>query len=222
MIQFAEFQDSFDISWGYKIEPIYRIIGSEEHLNDFFENGNIFISSFANFKSYEDEMQGDISEGQSLIGGFNEKGDGSHIFYEGGMQTYIFCATKVLSDAVINDFKGFGAIKILNSVAFAKEITRKLPFVKTGIEGSCIYVDSKAQHLEGEKNKMFQKINFADRRIMEQTISNLSTGAEIFMKYKKYEHQQEYRLAWFSEQKIKTGIIVHCPEAIEHCEKLIF
>ncbi|MGC1631680.1 MAG: hypothetical protein WA749_06165 [Gelidibacter sp.] len=222
MIQFSETHSSFNISWCHKIDPVFRIIAKKEHLDDFFENGNIFISSFENFKSYKDEMQGDISEGQSLIGGFDEEGNGNHIFYEGGMQAFILCTTKVLTNQVINDFKGVGAIKIVNSVLFAKEIARKLPFVDSGIEGSCIYIDSKVQHLADEKNELFQKVNFSDLLMMNQTVAALTNGVEIFMKYKKYEHQQEHRLAWFSQRKIKRGIVVNCPEAIEYCEKIIF
>lgn len=222
MIQFTEIQSSFNISWGYKIDPVYRIVGENEYLDDFFENGNIFISSFENFKSYDDEMQGDISEGQSLIGGFDKEGNGNHIFYEGGVQAFILCTTNILSEAVIKDFNGVGAVKINNSVLFAREIAKKLPFVSTGIEGDCIYVDSKVQHLAGEQNELFQKINFADPRMIHQKVTALSSGVELFMKYKKYEHQQEHRLAWFSEKKIKRGIVVNCTEAIEHCEKIIF
>lgn len=222
MIQFTETHSSFNISWCYKIDPIFRILGQKEHLDDFFENGNIFISSFENFKSYKDEMQGDISEGQSLIGGFDKEGNGSHVFYEGGVQAFILCTTKVLSDKVIKDFNGVGAIKIVNSVLFAKEIARKLPFVNAGIEGSCIYIDSKVQHLADEQNELFQKINFSDPSMINQTITALTTGVELFMKYKKYEHQQEHRLAWFSEREIKNGIVVHCPEAIQYCERILF
>jgi hypothetical protein len=222
MIQFTEVHSSFNMSWGYKIDPIFRILGKKEHLDDFFENGNIFISSFENFKSYDDEMQGDISEGQSLIGGFDKKGNGNHIFYEGGVQAFILCTTNILSEEVIKDFNGVGAVKINNSVLFAREIAKKLPFVSTGIEGDCIYVDSKVQHLAGEQNELFQKINFADPRIINHNVAALSNGVELFMKYKKYEHQQEHRLAWFSEKKIKRGIVVNCPEAIEYCEKIVF
>lgn len=222
MIQFREIQSSFNISWNYKIDPIYRIVGKKEHLDDFFDNGNIFISSFENFKSYDDEMQGDISEGQSLIGGFDKDGNGNHIFYEGGVNAFILCTTNILSESVIKDFNGVGAIKITNSVLFAREIAKKLPFVSTGIEGDCIYVDSKVQHLAGEQNELFQKINFADPHMINQNVTALSSGIELFMKYRKYEHQQEHRLAWFSERKIKRGIVVSCPEAIEHCEKIVF
>ncbi|MEN2436727.1 hypothetical protein AAH994_15020 [Weeksellaceae bacterium A-14] len=222
MIQFFEVNSSFNISWGYKIEPIFRILSKRKYLDDFFENGDLFISSFENFKNYDDEMQGDISEGQSLIGGFDKEGNGNHIFYEGGRQAFILCATKVLSESVIKDFNGVGAIKIVNSVLFAREIAKKLPFVNTGIEGDCIYVDSKVQHLENEKNELFQKINFSDPLMINQTVTALTSGVELFMKHKKYEHQQEHRLAWFSERKIDNSIVVNCPEAIEYCEKIIF
>ncbi len=222
MIQFSEIHSSYNISWGRRIDPLFRILANQNYIDEFFENGNLFISSFENFKMYDDEMQGDISEGQSLIGGFDENGNGHHVFYEGAMQAYILCTTKNLSDEVIVDFNGVGAIKIVNSVLFAKEIARKLPFVNVGIEGSCIYVESKVQHLEDEKNELFQKINFSNRDMMNETITALSNGVEIFMKYKKYEHQNEHRLAWFSERKIKSGIVVHCPEAVQYCEKLMF
>ena len=58
--------------------------------------------------------------------------------------------------------------------------------------------------------------------MINQTITALTTGVELFMKYKKYEHQQEHRLAWFSERKIKKGIVVQCPEAIQYCERVLF
>lgn len=41
-------------------------------------------------------------------------------------------------------------------------------------------------------------------------------------KYKKYEHQQEHRLVWFSERAVESGIVINCPEAVEHCEKILF
>lgn len=144
------------------------------------------------------------------------------IYYEGGVQAFILCTTKVLTESVIRDFNGVGAIKILNSVLFGKEVARKLPFVKSGVEGSCIYVDSKVQHLENEKNDFFQKTNFSDPSTIKDVVTALTNGVELFMKHRKYEHQQEHRLAWFSERDIKNGIVVNCPEATLFCEKIIF
>lgn len=222
MIEYMQNTSGFQFSWGYRIKAIYRIVSSEEYLNDFFENGNIFISCFKNFKNYKDEMQGDLTEGNSLIGGFREEGDGNFVFYEGGVNAFVLCATNILNENVIKDFNGIGAIKINNPTLFAMEISRKLPFVSSGIEGDCIYDDSKAHILEKETNNNFQNIDFQNPIDIRNRILAISRGIEVFMKYKKYEHQQEHRLLWFSERPIQKGLIVHCPEAIEYCEKILF
>lgn len=89
MIQYSNSYSAFNVSWGYKIDPIYRILSKKEYLDDFFENGNLFISNFGNFKSYDDEMKGDISEGTSMIGGFDKEGNGNHILRRRSTGIYI-------------------------------------------------------------------------------------------------------------------------------------
>lgn len=42
------------------------------------------------------------------------------------------------------------------------------------------------------------------------------------MKYKKYEHQQEHRFLWLTDENIEDGIVLNCPEAIKYCEEIIF
>src|SRR5690606_28728200 len=103
-----------------------------------------------NFRKYEDEMQGDKTEGEHMIGGFNDKGDGNFIFYEGGVNAFIMSTTTNLTNEVIKDFKGKGAIKINNPALFGMEIARKLPYVLAGLEGDCIYGDSRASILKTE------------------------------------------------------------------------
>ncbi|AZA56287.1 hypothetical protein [Chryseobacterium shandongense] len=222
MIEFMQNASAHQVTWGYRIKPVYRILSSEKYLNDFFEKGSLFISCFKNFKNYKDEMQGDASEGDAMVGGFTEKGDGNFIVYEGGVNAFVLCATNILTEEVIKDFNGLGAIKINNPTLFGMEVARKLPFVSSGIEGDCIYDDSKAHIFEEEKNKAFQTINFKNPVEIQQKILQLTTGIEVFTKYKKYEHQQEHRLLWFSERSIESGIVINCPEAIEYCEKILF
>ncbi|WP_371569761.1 hypothetical protein [Flavobacterium frigidarium] len=193
-----------------------------QYIEDFFVNGNIYLSSFKNFKKYEDEMQGDRTEGHNLVGGFNGKDSSQYVSYEGGVNAYVLCATSSLNENVIKDFKGVGAIKIKDSVNFGKEIARKLPFVKTGIEGDCIYGDSKVQTLENEQNKVFQDIDFKNPVLIKEELSQITLGVEMFMKHNKYKHQQEHRLLWLSEVQIDSGVVIHCPEAIKYCDKIIF
>lgn len=221
-MNYIQSTSAFHVTWLRKINPVYRLLSDIKYIEDFFENGNIYLSSFNNFKNYEDEMQGDKTEGNNLVGGFNGKDASHYISYEGGVKAYVLCATNYLNENVKKDFKGVGAIKINDPVNFGKEIARKLPYVTTGIEGDCIYGDSKIQTLEEEQNKIFQNIDFQNPTMIREEITQLTLGVEMFMKHKKYEHQDEHRLLWFSEVEIQNGILVHCPEATKYCDKIIF
>ena len=222
MLNYIQNTSAYHVTWLQRINPIYRILSDKSYIDEFFKNGNIFLSSFKNFKKYDDEMQGDKTEGQNLIGGFNGKDTSQFVSYEGGIKAFVLCATNSLDENVIKDFNGVGAIKINDSVNFGKEIARKLPYVITGIEGDCIYGDSKVQTLENEKNKAFHNIDFKNPISIKEELSQITLGVEMFMKHKKYEHQQEHRLLWFSEVQIENGIVIHCPEAIKYCDKIIF
>lgn len=221
-MNYIQSTSAFHVTWLRRINPVFRIFSDIKHVDDFFDNGNIYLSSFQNFKNYEDEMQGDKTEGQNLVGGFDGNKTSQYVFYEGGINAYVLCSTNSLNENVIKDFKGMGAIKIKDSVNFGKEIARKLPFVNTGIEGDCIYGDSKVQILENEKNKAFHNIDFKNPISIKEELSQITLGVEMFMKHNKYRHQQEHRLLWFSDAQIQNGIVVHCPEAIQYCDKIIF
>ena len=222
MLNYTNNTSAYHVTWLQRINPIYRILSDIKYVEDFFVNGNLYLSSFQNFRNYEDEMQGDITEGHCLVGGFDGKDRSQYVSYEGGVDAYVLCATNSLNENVIKDFKGVGAIKIKDSVNFGKEIARKLPYVNTGIGGDCIYVDSKVQTLKDEQNKIFQNIDFKDPISIKEELYQITSGIEMFMKHKKYEHQQEHRLLWFSEVQIDNGIVIHCPEAIKYCDKIIF
>ncbi|SIT01718.1 hypothetical protein SAMN05421789_11729 [Kaistella chaponensis] len=225
MLEFAEnFSGYPPVIWTRKLNPIYRILRKREQIEDFFVNGNIYLSCFNKFKLNKDEMQGDISEGQSLIGGFNKEGGTNHIFFETGMNAYVLCGTNVITPKVKNDFSGEGAIKIKNSEMFGIEIAKKLSNVTYGLEGDCIYGDSKLQLLkdESKENLLFQNIDFTNTQNIQEQVALLSRGLEMFMKYKKYEHQQEHRFLWLTDENIEDGIVLNCPEAIKYCEEIIF
>lgn len=223
MIDFMYKTSSFQVTWGKRVVPIFRILDKVEYINNFFEKGEILISCFNNFRKYEDEMQGDKNEGEHLLGGFNEEGKGNFIFYEGGMSNYIMSTTSKLNDEVIKDFNGKCAIKINNPALFGMEIARKLPYVLAGLEGDCIYGDSKATIMEAElNNNRFQGLDFKNTSEIKDVINDISNNVELFMKLTKYQHQNEYRLVWFSEKKINGGIVINCPEARRYCEKIIF
>lgn len=222
MINFTPSPLNFNIHWNLKREPVYRLLDNTNWIDNFFETGEIMLSCFANFKKNPDEMQGDGNEGEMMIGCYNEKTKKSnYIKYESGANAFIMSTTNKLNVKVIEDFNAKCAIKINHPTLFALEVSKKLPFVDTGLEGSCDYTSSRSHYFETEI-KEFNEMEFTNNPITHDTINQLMMGKELFLKLDKYEHQEEYRFIWLSSKKINDSIIIKCPEAIQYCDKIIF
>ncbi|TRW25374.1 hypothetical protein FMM05_08710 [Flavobacterium zepuense] len=221
MKQYNSSSISFPISWHIKREPVYRLLDNVDYIENFFRDGEIMISCFNNFKKNPDEMQGDNQEGHAIVGEFGNSGFSNHIIYESGKNAYVMSTTKEITKKVIKDFNAVGAIKITNPAMFGHEIAKKLPFVNSGVEGSCDYETSRVHFLEGEAGKILNKLDWNDPH-SHQVFQEITMGMELFLKLEKYKHQQEYRFAWFSKTDVENSIIVKCPEASLLCEKIIF
>ena len=63
MLNYTNSMSAYHVTWLQRINPIYRILSDIQYVEDFFETGSIYLSSFKNFKKYKDEMQGDRTEG---------------------------------------------------------------------------------------------------------------------------------------------------------------
>jgi len=61
-----------------------------------------------------------------------------------------------LTEDVIKDFNGVGAIKINNPTLLAMEVARKLPFVLSGREGDVFTMILKLIFLKKKKIKLFK------------------------------------------------------------------
>ena len=78
--------------------------------------------------------------------------------------------------------------------------------------------------MEDEAGKFLNSVTAEDLQnphIVEK-FQKITRGQEIFLKLKKYEHQQEYRFVWFSKVLVRKSMLINCPEAIQFCEKIIF
>ncbi|MBK8362807.1 MAG: hypothetical protein IPL24_03760 [Bacteroidetes bacterium] len=189
-----------------------------------FETGEIMLSCFNNFRNYPDEMIGDKEEGHAIIGANDGDGNLNAIIYESGMDAYIMSATNVITEKVVSDFKATCALKINHPTLFGLELSKKIPFVSSGLEGNCNYSESRIKFLDNQlsQNRRFSSIDWKNDPNAKVYLSQITMGIEIFLKLEKYKHQQEYRMVWFSNRAIKESIIIQCPEAIEYCERLIF
>tara|TARA_B100000953_G_scaffold294961_1_gene285454 strand:+ start:3699 stop:4373 length:675 start_codon:yes stop_codon:yes gene_type:complete len=222
MIHYSPHTVSNSVHWNIKIEPIFRILDDVKWMENFFESGELMLSCFNNFKKYPDEMQGDKREGEGFIGGTDEEGNVNGVIYESGLNAFIMSTTTNLNKKVQKDFNGKCAIKINNPTAFALEISKKLPFVNSGLEGDCNYEKSRTHFLDKEmnENRRFQNIDFHNDPNSHNLLKEITLGMELFLKQDKYKHQNEYRLIWFSDKNLSEGIFIKCPEAIHFCEKV--
>lgn len=222
MIQYSPTSLQQVIDWRIKRFPVYRILDDERWMNNFFETGEIQLSGFSKFRSYKDEMQGDTHEGNAAILFDGGNGNMHAITYEAGLNAFVVSTTQNLNEQVINDFNGKCAIKIDHPTLFALEIAKKLPFVTSGLEGSCDYVEYRSQFLERQLNtdNLLKAVEELNKSQMHGLMSELTHGMELFAKHEKYAHQEEYRFVWFSSNPVNSTVKVHCPEAVEYCEKL--
>lgn len=224
-MQYTPYSFSYPVSWNIKKDAVFRILDDIQWMENFFESGEIMLSCFNKFRKYPDEMQGDINEGEAIVGGFDEKNNKhNYVIYESGMKAFILSTTSEITEKVKKDFNGKCAIKINNPTLFGLEISKKLPFVNSGLEGACNYAPTRIHLYEKElkENKIFQNIDFQNNPNRNEIFAEITLGMELFLKLDKYKHQKEYRLIWFSKQPVNESIMIKCPEAIEFCEKIYF
>lgn len=225
MVNYSPASLAHNIDWRIKSFPVFRILDDTRWLDDFFETGEIQLSSFLKFRSYKDEMQGDKTEGEGALVTHDDEGNTHMVGYESGLNGYILSTTSSLEEQVVNDFNGKCAIRINHPTMFGLEMSKKLPFVNSGLEGLCDYVDSRINFLEAhiKADNLLSSLKKHDPSLANHYLSELTKGIELFAKHTKYAHQREYRLIWFSNhQKVADVIKIKCPEAIRYCDKILF
>lgn len=217
---------TFSMMWSQRRRPIYRLLDNRTYIDNFFETGEIRLSCFNKFRRYDNEIQGDKNEGRtSLHMKSSEKFQ--MVFYSSAINSYVLSTTNELSDKNIHDFNAVGAIKINNPTSFGTIICCRIPFCIGGVEGNCKYVESRINTVmvtEEESQNLFTVENYKNMQHPHDLISKYATDDDPFLKEMKYKYQDEYRLIWHvnADVKIQDHIIVHSPEVIPFCEKIIF
>ncbi len=224
MFLYSEDSYQLPVRWRVKKNPVFRLLDNIQWVDNFFSYGEIQLSCFAKFRQHPNEAQGDIREGNALCYFEDKKGNTIGIQYESGLNSLVLSTTEQLTDRVISDFKAVGAIKILDTTNFALEISKKLNFCFGGLEGRCQYEDGRAYLLKNYKQladlyKKHGEINSTEFKYMLQSMTN---EYEVFLKTKAYEYQNEYRLAWHTNEVVISNLIIRCPEAKVYCEKVVF
>jgi len=224
MNYYTEHNFRYDMHWKVKQNPVYRLLDNSQWLDAFFERGEIQLSCFQKFKHYPNEVQGDPNEGGALCWFDDLEGNTQGFKYEAGFNSYILSTTIEINDKIVGDFNAQGAIKILDTTAFALEISKRVHFCVGGMEGVCEYASGRAFHLKNNlKLREMMKIEGAvNTRQFRNELQIQTAEYELFLKEDKYQYQNEYRLIWLSGEKIDDSKIFECPEALQYCERIDF
>lgn len=224
MIYYNEHTLHSQMNWRVKSNPVYRLLDNKQWLDNFFQKGELLLSCFSRFRLYPNEIQGDKREGDGFC--YYEDYDGTTrgFKYESGMNSYIMSTTEKISEKIITDFNAVGAIKILNITNFAIEISKRISFCYSGLEGRCNYSDSRVFRINDSKKiaELFKERNFEVDQEFAYELQTMTKEYELFQKAKSYEDQSEYRLIWFTKDPVTSSLNILCPEAIEYCERIDF
>lgn len=207
------------------VTPYLYRYENTEFIDKFFDEGEIKISSFNQYKKYNDNQLGDKLEGQTFNLGNFEK-DNMHIgtYTSIGSNDYCFCTSTVLDKKLLQTFSRNSVFRIKDPMNFILEITKSLTRVIEVLMGNCIYLDNKMivkdisnvamTDLQNEQGSVeFEKI---------MKVTNLIQGADAhFIKLRHYQPQSEFRIIWKTDRPVDNGIIIKCPEAIKYCERIM-
>lgn len=213
--------------YDFNTPHMYRYM-PQKYIDKFFESGLIRLSSFSRFSEHEDEVRRDQSEGHNIL-----RGEGQttvHAVTGHGHNAYVLCGSTIESDDLTERFGVNGYFKIRDTRSFAFEILSSLDEMhgdvgcRGVIEGFCLYQDerviTRSIDLDLEQLQDKHEGGVGIERLGEVTSQIAGTDA-YFVKSKEYQEECEYRILWMMNERVDGVIDVKCPNALEHCEKVI-
>lgn len=189
-------------------------------IDDFFHNGNILLSSFADYRKYKDNELGDVSEGETFNHGYTQNNKSIISLTKFGLTSYCMCTSTLLEETLKEKFNRDSVFRIKDPINFILQINKSLTRVTEVYYGNCIYLHDKIFNIKipdfelgenGAKSVNDDPLNL---------VAQLKRPDRFFLKDIKYQAQSEYRIVWITDREVNSPIIINCPEAIPFCEKI--
>lgn len=218
-------QFTYAVPFENSIPYLYRY-EKQKWIDKFFETGDIKLSSFKNYKKYEDNQLGDPTEGHSMniVKGDNDKMIST--FSMVGHNEYSFCTSTLLDEKLKSVFDRDSVFMITDPLNFMIEIARSLPRVQGVLFGNCLYVNERiisksvARSIDMEDFKDDNEEDKVNLQKMIEAASPSLTRHRFFLKHTDYQPQAEYRMLWSTDRPVDDGLIVNCPEARQFCDRI--
>jgi hypothetical protein len=204
----------------------------QQHIDAFFDTGELRISSFELFLTHEDEQRYD-QEGRTInIGRYIDQADTTqsvHVYdvSASGADAYVMCASVVESRELMGIFGVDGYFAIEDPWRFAAAIQQVVPAFTTGLQGHCMYSPRGREiyrHLDISAVDLMEQHKNADGTISMDVIPvierALSGPERLFHKPTRYSLQAEYRILWGTTGDVEPHLVITCPEARQYCTRI--
>jgi hypothetical protein len=214
---------NFGRQWQIVRPRLYRHLDAK-YVEDFFRDGSLRLSSFAQFAKHPDEQLRDTREGFGSRFGLGTQATIAMVSGR-GHACYVLCATLHNTEAVRKVFNTGACIAIDNVLAFANAVSLKLPYFTGGLEGPVMYQDNTTinKNIGAMKPEEFmEQYKNPDgsgyKMEMLQAMAGLVGGIEeYFVKHSSHAQECEYRLLWTTGQTAEPFVDIKVPEARQFC-----
>lgn len=234
--------------WNISTPTLFRYM-DKKHVDDFFKDGSIRISSFDQFRKHKDEQRLDKGEGRIMLAhnlpAANEgKGQAVNAWVLYDKKAYILSTSIKFDKKLMKSFNTDSYLRIHDSTNFGMEIAKKIPGLTAAFEGFCLYQTNKILRQDLHIDlKQFQKQpdkkvddlkkikplpGLPDGQIdneeydiekLQRFLVNNAQHYPLFMKDKSFIDQVEYRFVWLTNIEPVDFIDIKIPEAIRHCSE---
>jgi hypothetical protein len=190
--------------------PVIKMM-KREFVDDFFNHGTIQLGSFEYFKHICHDQIGDGDEGM-VVAIADGEGSTAAGKFAGGFDNYVFCAfAGPPTDKVRNQFGYDSGFLITNPEGFVREIADALDAIGSEY-AECVYAPQRAI-------RSSIAVDFQPGRI-DHNLIELVSSARNFIKADRYKDQREFRFTWRVSHDVSHPLILHCPQARVHCERI--
>ncbi len=198
------------------------------YVENFFNNGELRLSSFFQFREHIDEQLKDEMEGKHMIIAHHQPSK-SHVtgVVSSGHHSYVLCGTTQNTIDNIKHFGGDAAIQIFDTTSFGIEIGRQIPSLRKGVEGFCIYNDGPIELLLPDHLSTNEIFLEGEKHHDKDDLSHLTCGMETpqtnavyFKKSSIFQKESEYRWIWVTEIREDKEIFIKCPNARMFCKPI--
>jgi hypothetical protein len=211
--------------WVVTTPTLFRYLPSK-HVDEFFNDGSLRLSSFSMFKQHEDEQRLDKKEGETLFVHRTQEGGGQTIAAKAyhGLNAYALSASIQCDKTLMTTFGCDSYIRINDPTGFGHCVSNHLPDYIGGAEGLCLYQDNKIIERDlGYVDPLPYLYPNNTRKRREKLISKFVNDQmghfPFFLKDRFFSHQFEYRLVWVTSGQVSGYLDLKVPEAIRYCSR---